>query len=83
MAIAFRDKVLSYDNITQQHMLLLEHLNENPIIIYMDDVESVDLATIQLFLSLKKYCELNNIELKFENIGSRVLLDKLKFFKLV
>jgi anti-anti-sigma regulatory factor len=49
----------------------------------MDDVESVDLATIQLFLSLKKYCELNNIELKFENIGSRVLLDKLKFFKLV
>ena len=46
------------------------------------NVEKIDLITIQLILSLKKYCDDKNINLKLTNIEARQVKQSFKMFNL-
>jgi len=45
-------------------------------------VESIDLSSIQLLLSLKKYCDEKKLKLQLININAKSIRQKLKLFNL-
>ena len=45
-------------------------------------VESIDLCSIQLLLSLKKYCDEKKLKLQLININAKSIRQKLKLFNL-
>jgi len=45
-----------------------------------ENVEKIDLSTLQLLLSLKKECEAQNIKLKLVNLEARQIKKMLKMF---
>jgi len=45
-------------------------------------VESIDLSSIQLLLSLKKYCDEKKLKLQLVNIKAKSIRQKLKLFNL-
>lgn len=45
-------------------------------------VESIDLSSIQLLLSLKKYCDDKKLKLHLININAKSIRQKLKLFNL-
>ena len=45
-------------------------------------VESIDLSSIQLLLSLKKYCNNKKLQLQLININAKSIRQKLKLFNL-
>ncbi len=45
-------------------------------------VESIDLSSIQLLLSLKKYCDDKKLKLQLININAKSIRQKLKLFNL-
>ena len=46
------------------------------------NVKEIDLNSIQLILSLKKYCDENNINLKITNIEARQVKQSFKMYNL-
>lgn len=67
------------------HSLLLENLKEEAketFSLNFENVEKIDLSNIQLIVSLKKYCDNNNIQLKLENINSEQIKQSIKIYNL-
>lgn len=46
------------------------------------DVTKIDLNNIQLLLSIKKYCDEKNIDLKITNVNSKQLKQTFKLFEI-
>ncbi len=46
------------------------------------DVTKIDLNNIQLLLSIKKYCDEKNIDLKITNLNSKQLKQTFKLFEI-
>ncbi len=46
------------------------------------NVKEIDLSSIQLILSLKKYCDTNNIDLTITNIKARQVKQSFKMYNL-
>ena len=47
-----------------------------------DNVEKIDLSNIQLIISVKKYCDENNIKLNISNIKTKQIKNMFKMFDL-
>ena len=47
-----------------------------------EDIEEIDFCIIQLLISLKKYCEKLDIDIKYLNINSRQVKQAIKIFRL-
>lgn len=60
----------------------IESLQGNPLILDFSMVEKIDLSTIQLLISLKKYFELNDMGLIFMNIDSPFVIQTINTYKL-
>ncbi len=81
--ISFNELII--DKIDDLHAQLLEEIEkveDNKISIDFTDIKKMDLSAIQLFLSLKKYCEASNIELKIENLNSKSIKQTLTMLNL-
>ncbi|NPA55203.1 MAG: STAS domain-containing protein [Epsilonproteobacteria bacterium] len=83
MAITFTQSELTIDNIEQNYDTIKAHLDENPIELDLGNIEVLDLANIQMFLSLRKYCHTLNKEFKIQNVDSNQIKEELKLFKLI
>jgi MFS superfamily sulfate permease-like transporter len=83
MAIKIDKAELTFDNVKEVYELFKSHLEDNPIEIDFKEVKKVELPHIQMILSLKKYCESHNKELKLLNIESNQMKEEFKLFKLL
>ncbi len=67
------------------HDSILEKLKDNKgdtFTLDFESVEKIDLSNIQLLISLKKYCNANNIELKLDNLNSEQIKQSIKIYNL-
>ncbi len=67
------------------HDSILETLKDNKgdtFTLDFESVEKIDLSNIQLLISLKKYCNANNIELKLENLNSEQIKQSINIYNL-
>ncbi|MEA3315832.1 MAG: STAS domain-containing protein [Campylobacterota bacterium] len=68
-----------FKNELNQSLLDIE---ESTIELDFSIVEKIDLVSIQLLLSLNKYCNNNSLNLKCININAKQVKQKLKLFNL-
>lgn len=83
MIVEFEELIIQ--DIESIHKVLLDEVSkieEKSFILDFAQVERIDLSAIQLILSLKKYCESLNIDLKFINMNSSQLKQSIKVFNL-
>jgi len=76
---------LNIYNVDDLYNDLLSHLKSidgNEFILDFSDVDKVDLSAFQLLLSLKKSCELKNIDFKISNISSKQVKQFFKMFNI-
>ena len=60
----------------------IENLQGNPLILDFSNIEKIDLSTIQILISLKKYCESINMDLILINMNSSQVQQTINTFKL-
>lgn len=83
MKITFDE--LSIAHTENFHAILIEKLIEEAkesFSLDFENVEKIDLSNIQLLVSLKKYCDNNEIQLKLENINSEQIKQSIKIYNL-
>lgn len=69
----------------QFHKMLLESVENKDVeslVLDFSDVSKMGLCSVQVLISLKKYCDEFNIELKLENMGSSQLKNSIQTYKL-
>ena len=84
MTLGFDElNIYEIENFKQEILNDLEE-NESPGKFELDFefVEKIDLSSIQLILSLKKYCDTNNIDLTITNIKARQVKQSFKMYNL-
>ena len=60
----------------------IDNLQGNPLILDFSNIEKIDLSTIQILISLKKYCESINMDLILINMNSSQVQQTINTFKL-
>jgi len=82
MIISFND--LNIYNVENLYKDILEELNNSSVSLILDfeNVEKVDLSSIQLLISTKKYCDIKNINFNIININSKKIKQSFKMFSL-
>ncbi len=80
MKISFSE--LNLYEVENFHQKILKDLKKanSSFTLNFSDVQKIDLNNIQLLLSIKKYCDLNSIELKLTHIESKQIKQQFKLF---
>ena len=84
MKISFNElSIYEVENFKQEILNALEE-NEDKNIFELDFefVESIDLSSIQILLSLKKYCDKEKLKLQLININAKAIKQKFKLLNL-
>lgn len=83
MKISFEE--LNIYEIESFHKKLLKEVTStkySTFTLNFENVQKIDLSTIQTILSLKKYCDTHKIALKFKNINSDQVKQNFSLFNL-
>lgn len=83
MKISFEE--ITINEIEEFYKMIQEELNslsEKKLVLDFENVEQIDLITIQILISLKKYCNDKQIELEFLNMSSRNILESIEVYNL-
>ena len=82
MTILIND--LNIYKIEEFHNELIKELELKNDLLSLDftNVEKIDLSSIQLILSTKKYCDVNNIKFTITDIKTKQVKQMLKMFNL-
>ena len=77
------DELTVYE-IAKLHLKIVKELTKakNSFTLNFENVEKIDLSTLQLLLSLKKECESKNIQLKLTHLEARQIKQMIKMFNL-
>jgi len=72
-------EVDSFYKILKQELSILQG---NPLILDFSNVEKIDMSAIQVLISLKKQCEISNIDLIYLNMNSPQVQSSIDTFNL-
>lgn len=83
MKISFEE--LTIYEIDSFHKKVLKEIqnSKSSFTLNFSTVKKIDLNVIQLLLSIKKYCDENDISLKFTNIETKQVKQTFKIFNVV